>query len=110
MCQREIISLELAGQATINGLLDSYLKILFSEHKNVRNRGKEMISQSILATVVHEHFANLNQSFDIANLKEFDVMELTMEEKFRLLRDFISGMTDKFALNHNKKLSGQQIY
>lgn len=110
LCQREIVSLELAGQATINGLLDSYLKILFSEHKSVRNRGKEMISQSILATVAHEHYSSLNQSFDCTNLADFDVMELTMEEKFRLLRDYISGMTDKFALNHNKKLSGQQIY
>ena len=110
LCQREIVSLELAGQATINGLLDSYLKILFSEHKSVRARGKEMISQSILATVAHEHFDNLNQSFNFANLEKLDVIELTMEEKFRLLRDYISGMTDKFALNHNKKLSGQQIY
>ena len=110
LCQREIISLELAGQATINGLLDAYLKILFSEHKSVRNRGKEMISQSILATVVYEHFDSLSQPFDIVNLDKLDVIELTMEEKFRLLRDYISGMTDKFALNHNKKLSGQQIY
>jgi len=109
LCQREIISLELAGQATINSLLDSYLKILFSEHKSVRSRGKEMISQSILTTVVHEHFKKLNQDFECSDLASFDVMELTMEEKFRLLRDYISGMTDKFALKHNHKLSGHQV-
>lgn len=29
--------------------------------------------------------------------------------KFRLILDFISGMTDQFALNHYQKLSGQKI-
>ena len=29
--------------------------------------------------------------------------------KFRVIVDFISGMTDKFALNHFQKISGQKI-
>ena len=29
--------------------------------------------------------------------------------KFRVILDFISGMTDQFALNHYQKLSGQKI-
>lgn len=36
--------------------------------------------------------------------------EFSAEEKLRILRDYVSCMTDKFALNHYRKLSGQQIY
>ena len=42
--------------------------------------------------------------------EKFDVKEFSAEEKLRILRDYVSCMTDKFALNHYRKLSGQQIY
>jgi len=41
--------------------------------------------------------------------KNFDVADFTVEERFRLIRDFIACMTDKFALNHIRKLNGQKI-
>lgn len=41
---------------------------------------------------------------------KFDIKDFSAEEKLRILRDYVSCMTDKFALNHYRKLSGQQIY
>ena len=41
--------------------------------------------------------------------KEFDVKDFTVEERLRIIRDFIACMTDKFALNHLRKLNGQKI-
>lgn len=43
-------------------------------------------------------------------MKKFDVKDFSVEERLRILRDYVSCMTDKFALNHYRKLSGQQIF
>lgn len=107
LCHREIISLEIAGQAAINDMFNSYLKLLFSTNSKVRSRGKALISRSILYAIIHEHF---NGNYQEIDFEKFDVVELTMEEKFRLVRDYVACMTDKFAINHNKKLRGQQVY
>ena len=40
---------------------------------------------------------------------KFDVGDFSVEERFRVIRDFIACMTDKFALNHLRKLNGQKI-
>ena len=40
---------------------------------------------------------------------KFDVCDFTVEERFRLIRDFVACMTDKFALDHYQKISGQRI-
>ena len=39
----------------------------------------------------------------------FGVLDLDDYYKFRVIVDFISGMTDKFALRHFQKISGQKI-
>ena len=88
-------------------MFNSYLKLLFSTNSKVRSRGKALISRSILYSIIHEHFGGNYQKNDF---EKFDVVELTMEEKFRLVRDYVACMTDKFAINHNKKLRGQQVY
>lgn len=41
--------------------------------------------------------------------EDFDVDDFSMAERLRLIRDFVVCMTDRFALNHYRKLSGQQI-
>lgn len=53
----------------------------------------------------------LSAKFKILNLKiitpQFEY--LSNYYKFRVILDFISGMTDQFALNHFQKISGQKI-
>ena len=121
LSNREIISLEITGEAVISGILDAYIKYFFHTNKAFRNRGKALISRSIFMTVLHEHKEKYKEDEDfkmkygeyqdsIEELyKEFDVADFTVEERFRLIRDFIAGMTDKFALNHIQKLNGQKI-
>lgn len=121
LSNREIISLEITGEAVISGILDAYIKYFFHTNKAFRNRGKALISRSIFMTVLHEHQEKYKDDEDfkmkygeyqdsIEELyKEFDVADFTVEERFRLIRDFIAGMTDKFALNHIQKLNGQKI-
>lgn len=108
---REVISLEITGKSVIYGILDAYVKMFFSDDENLRNRAKRLISKTIFLTTLQEHLEKTG-SKDMADnaYDKFDVKDFSAEEKLRILRDYVSCMTDKFALNHYRKLSGQQIY
>lgn len=108
---RDVISLEITGKSVIRGILNAYIEMFFSEDKNVRNRAKRLISKTIFLTTLKEHFESLGEEKCVdAEYEKFDVRDFTVEERLRVLRDFVSCMTDKFALNHYRKLSGQQIF
>ena len=120
LSNREITSLEITGEAVISGILNAYIKYFFHTNKDFRNRGKSLISRSIFMTILHEHKeAYHDDSYFVQKYgnyqsieelyKYFDVADFTVEERFRLIRDFIACMTDKFALNHIRKLNGQKI-
>ena len=108
---REVISLEITGKSVIYGILDAYVKMFFSDDKNLRNRAKRLISKTIFLTTLQEYLKR-NGEEDKADdrYEKFDVKDFSVEERLRILRDYVSCMTDKFALNHYRKLSGQQIY
>jgi len=97
--KREITSLELTGHSVLSGLLDYYIKFIFGDDEHYRKRAQGLISQSILRVAFIEN-----------NLKEnTDVKELSDYYKLRTIVDFISGMTDQYAVDHYQKLSGQKI-
>jgi len=93
---KEIISLELKGHSVLQGLLDFYCNLVFNPNKKYRSKAKLMISNSILRCAFLEN-----------NLKETDdLIELNDYSKLRVIVDFISGMTDQFALNHYNHIRG----
>lgn len=93
---REILSLEMTGHSVLKGLLDYYTTFLFHSDKKYRKKGKGMISNSIIRAALIE-----NKVSDFDKLKDY--------YKLRVIVDYISGMTDQFALNHFQKISGQKI-
>lgn len=97
--KREIQSLELTGHSVLSGLLDYYIKFLFHEDKHYRKRAKGLISASIIRVALIEN--KLKESDSIDKLNDY--------YKLRIIVDFITGMTDQFALDHYQKLSGQKI-
>lgn len=106
----EIESLELTGDAVLRGIMDYYVRFLFSPEKSYRLHAKDLISKAIFETTLQERLKWLGDSRDAWDVYDnFDPCNFTMEERFRIIRDFVSGMTDKFALTHYRKLSGQQI-
>jgi len=114
ICNRsEIVSLEFTGQAVISGLLDIYLSMLFSDNKKVRMRAKSIMSKTIFKVALHEHASIGDPSItgeEVENLYErLDPADLSAEERFRIVRDYVAGMTDKFAVSQYQKLSGQRI-
>jgi dGTPase len=94
--RREIQQLELTGHSVIKGLLDYYIHCIFQGSRDYVQRAKGMISGSIIRTALLE---NGVQNFE----------DLNDYYKLRIIVDFISGMTDQFALDHYQKLSGQKI-
>ncbi len=98
--KKEILSLELTGHAVLTGLMDYYIEFIFHEEEKYRNRAIGMISNSIYRTVQMENKIPENDK---------DITKLTDYSKLRIIVDFITGMTDQFALDHYQKLSGQKI-
>ncbi|MBZ3683481.1 dNTP triphosphohydrolase [Providencia rettgeri] len=117
---REIVSLELAGDAVLKGLFDYYIGLLFykptgfgNDKKAIRkmqekyaSKAESMISSSLVNVVKKEHIEESKQKIDISDLH---IVDLSTYFKLKLIVDFVSGMTDLFAINHYQKLSGQKI-
>jgi dGTPase len=97
--KRDITSLELTGHSVLTGLLDYYVRFIFHENEDYRRRAVGLISKSIVRVSLLENGFNEKDSFD----------KLSNYYKFRVIVDFISGMTDQFALNHYQRLNGQKI-
>ncbi len=106
LARREIQSLELTGNSVITGLLNIYLNLVFNKERAFRDRAKTMISKAILLTAINEWQPSIRSNID---LQDFDIKDLPARNKIRMIVDYISGMTDKFALKHYQKLSGQRI-
>jgi len=96
---REIQKLELTGETVIRGLLDHFVDSFLcyncenSKHKARARKLLSLVSNSLKNIVVLE-----------TNTKEF--YEWNNYYKLRLIVDYISGMTDGFALNLYQELQG----
>ncbi|MFC6100316.1 dGTP triphosphohydrolase [Olivibacter domesticus] len=97
---REIVSLEITGHSVLTGLLDYYIKFVFHENKKYRKRALSLISKSIISAVLYE-----TNTFG----EEGAFESLSDYNKLQVIVDFITGMTDQFALDHYQKISGQKI-
>ena len=92
-------------------MFDSFIQLLFHEDEKFRNRGKSLISHTLFYATLHEHLKQLGMTNICIEeeYKSFDVKDFSMQERLRLIRDFVAGMTDKYALTVYRRLSGQQI-
>lgn len=93
---RGINSLEVTGHSVIKGLLDYYIYFLFHPNKDYQKRAEQLISNSILKAILTETHCD-------------SIEELDNYYKLKLIVDFITGMTDQYALDHYQKISGQKI-
>lgn len=94
----------------LTGIVDYYVKYLFHPEASFRVHAKHLISKSTFQAVLQEHFQAKNENKDAWDYyDDFDPKDFSFEERLRLIRDFVAGMTDKFAVTHYRKLNGQQI-
>jgi len=97
--KREIQSLELTGHSVLSGLLKYFTDFIFGGNKDYKKRAVGLISDSIIRAAYLEN--NLVENDDFDKLSDY--------YKLRVIVDYISGMTDQFALDQYQKLSGQKI-
>lgn len=110
---KQIELIELTGHSVITGLLDKLLFYAFDADKNIRNRFKSVISDSAIRTVIHTKEAEVRQQdykyYQKKEILDFDFGEVDEYLRLRAIVDFISGMTDKYAVNLYQKLSGLKL-
>lgn len=114
--KQEIQSLELTGHSVLSGLLDFYIGFLFKDNKDYMKRAVGMISNSVIKAAALENNFNLSENTN-EYYKFFEKYDEDAPKKeifsdyykLRIIVDFISGMTDQYALEHYQKLSGQKI-
>ncbi|TDQ18249.1 dGTPase [Algoriphagus boseongensis] len=94
--KREILQLEVTGHSAISGLLNHYIDFVFNKDKHYRKRAKGMISGGVIRSM------KIDTSID-----DFD--KFSTYSKMQIIVDFISGMTDQFALDQYQRISGQKI-
>lgn len=94
--KREILQLEVTGHSAISGLLSHYIDFVFNEDEHYRKRAIGMISGGVIRSMKIDN-----------SIKEFD--KFSSYTKLQIIVDFISGMTDQFALDQYQRISGQKI-
>lgn len=108
--QKDICLSELTGEAVISKLLKLILSSIFHEDKNFRNRIKYVMSQSCLREAIRENYANETLPIDPdGDLFNFDIDALKPYFKVRMAVDWVSGMTDKYAVEVYQRLSGHSV-
>ena len=105
---KDIEYLELTGQSVINGLLDIYMRLLFNEDEGCRERARSILPKSIVSAAILEA-PECGSLYETEEIEDKNITTIPIAHRLRIIRDNIAGMTDNFALDQYRKLSGQQI-
>ena len=95
----EVLKLELLGESVLSGLLDLFVPAVAFNETSSHKKLYHLISPNF------RHVHRLNQEG-----KEKTDDEITLYEKLLLVTDFVSGMTDSYAVDLYQRLSGVKLY
>lgn len=111
LSQPVIQKVELTGHSVIEGLLKILIEYVCHSNPSFRQKVKNVVSKSSLKTAIHEqgNFNEIYHYFSPDQLHDYDILNLSEYSKLRLVVDFISGMTDKFAVTLYQELIGIKI-
>lgn len=88
----EVLMLELTGKTVLNSLLDKFSEALNGQYKNSKTGDGKLYA--LISDNFKHAFENPFQDYDIGY------------RKMQLVVDFISGMSDSYALNLHRSLTG----
>lgn len=100
---KEVLSLELVGKEVLENLLDKFVFAVLDEE----NYKKAKFANGKLFSLISENFKYIQYFDEIGNNDPKKI--LTPYQRVQVVTDFISGMTDSYALNLHKKLLGMKI-
>lgn len=99
----EVLSLEVVGEEVIRELLDTFYKIV--DFKDVENLEESAIYEGKLYHMISDNYKYIAR-FDYDLNKYRDLKDINEYDKMHLIIDFVSGMTDSYAVMLYKKLLG----
>ena len=111
LSRREICSEEMTGRTVLIGLFDMLSLYAFSKDPAYRSRVKSVISRSRLEIAMHENsFPDEGYKFFTDNeLYDYDIEKMGSYGRWRMIVDFVSSMTDKYAVYLYQQLSGNRL-
>ena len=97
---KKILQTELAGWEVLKGLLEIFIEV--SKSPDFKAKGNS--AESRLYKMISSSFRHLYENYP-------SIYHVSNDEyrKFQLITDFVSGMTDSYALNYFHKLKGIKI-
>lgn len=107
---KEVLTLELVGDKVISDLLDIFVDACLAEidvdkKGNIKSKGK---NEKIIK-MISDNFLHVSMLEYSTGKKKTSFNDLTTYERLLLVTDFISGMTDSFAVDLHQKLSGVKL-
>ncbi|MCM2534322.1 deoxyguanosinetriphosphate triphosphohydrolase [Neobacillus pocheonensis] len=100
----EVITLELVGDRVITDLLDLFVDAVV----NIDKKPKTKLKKDKLFHLISENFRHI-QSLDSNGLPNIKFEDLSLYNRLLLITDFISGMTDSYAVSLHQKLLGVKL-
>ena len=110
---REVLALELAGHKVITGLLDILVPAVlrkdcnYEDTKQYEGKIANIISSNYIYIAKQDY--NYESKDDPMDEKTRKLEELSDYEKIHLVVDFVSGMTDSYAMNLYQELMGIKL-
>ncbi|MEK3806688.1 dGTP triphosphohydrolase [Bacillus sp. FSL H8-0547] len=107
---KEVLSLELVGDSVLSDLLTMFVKhCIINETDDFENESKPKSGK--LFRMISENFVFVHLINDDFNnpAKGKEIKALDLYSKLLLITDFISGMTDSYALDLHQKLKGVKM-
>lgn len=93
-----------------NRILNTRTDIDKKEIKDKVQKHQSLVQKQYKTILEKEEYKELKElKKEIYDILKPDFDHLDNYSKFRVIVDFISGMTDQYALNHFQKISGQRI-
>lgn len=110
---KEVERLELQGHTIISGLLDAYMPLLKLDYEKFKSLSKtEFLKPCPIETRLYHDLSNKHKRHYSDSVKSIHEQETVSDEdkilelyyRSRLLIDYISGMTDRFAFEEYRSL------
>lgn len=110
---KEVERLELQGHTIISGLLDAYMPLLKLDYEKFKSLSKtEFLKSCPIETRLYHDLSNKHKRYYSYSVKSIHEQESVSDEdrilelyyRSRLLIDYISGMTDRFAFEEYRSL------
>lgn len=98
--------MELIGDRVLTTLLDEFVKAMLDEKDKKSEYNKSKCKKGKLFSIISTNF---KQAYYWENGKININKDLNEEERIRLVVDYIACMTDSYALNLHKTLTGVRV-